>query len=149
MGWEFHITRADDWSESAEKPISAAEWLAVVAEDPELHIDEDNGPYFAVWSGPCTYPDGGWFDWADGFISTKNPDSAILGKMLRLAVKLRASVQDDEGDVFTDAAQISNTQSSQRPWLTWADVVAHAKVGILLLLLGCVLLALVLWIGGV
>ena len=83
MGWEFHITRADDWSESAEKPISAAEWLAVVAEDPELHIDEDNGPYFAVWSGPCTDPDGRWFDWADGCISTKNPDPAILGKMLR------------------------------------------------------------------
>jgi hypothetical protein len=59
------------------------EWLAVVAEDPELHIDEDNGPYFAVWSGPCTDPDGRWFDWADGCISTKNPDPAILGKMLR------------------------------------------------------------------
>lgn len=101
MGYDLHITRAGDWAESEQMPITADEWLAVVAADPELRIDDRNGPYFAVWPGPCSYPEGGWFDWFEGRISTKNPDRAILGKMLQLAHTLRAVVQGDEGELYT------------------------------------------------
>ena len=93
MGWEVHMTRADHWPDSDQRPITADEWLAVVAADPELRIDAANGSYFAVWSGLVSYPDGGWFDWADGCVSTKHPDRAILGKLLQLAGRLGAVVQ--------------------------------------------------------
>ena len=113
MGYEFHITRAADWSQSGQLPITAEEWLAVVGGDPELRIDEQNGPYFAVWSGQCSDPDGGWFDWSDGQINTKNPDQAILAKMLQLADRLGGAVQGDDGEIYGDPSQISNGRSAQ------------------------------------
>ncbi|MDP1797485.1 MAG: hypothetical protein Q8K78_08395 [Planctomycetaceae bacterium] len=100
MGWEVHATRATDWINSSENPITTEEWLRVVADDPELKIDDQNSPYFAVWSGPCSYPKGSWFDWHDGQIHTKNPDQAILGKLLEIAAKLGAVVQGDDGEIY-------------------------------------------------
>jgi hypothetical protein len=108
MGWELHMTRADDWSQSADRPITAEEWLAVVAADPELHIDEANGRYFAVWSHPRSKSDGGWFDWADGQVSTKQPDRPVLKKLLQLADKLGATVQGDDGEVYNHPSQLPN-----------------------------------------
>jgi hypothetical protein len=120
MGWEVHMTRADDWSNSDQRPITPEEWLAVVHSDPELRIDEANGPYFAVWSGPCSYPDGAWFDWAEGCVSTKNPDRAILGKLLQLAAKLGAVVQGDDGEVYSRPEDLPADEvvaaPGRRPW---------------------------------
>jgi hypothetical protein len=103
VGYDVHITRARHWSDNAASPIEAEEWLAVVEADPELAIDAENGPYFAVWSGQCSNPDGGWFDWSVGDVFTKNPDRATVGKMLRLASLLGASVQGDDGEVYRSA----------------------------------------------
>jgi hypothetical protein len=105
MGYEVHMTRADEWSRSAERPITADEWSAVVAADPELQIDEANGPYFAVWRDPCTGSDGGWFDWADGQVSTKQPDRSLVKKLLQLADKFGATVQGDDGEVYSHPSQ--------------------------------------------
>jgi hypothetical protein len=106
MGYDFHITRAESWVESESNPISSGEWLTIVNSDPELKIDERNGPYFACWAGPCSYPDGGWFDWRDGEIYTKNPDRQILKKMLHLANKLSAKVCGDEDELYSSETQI-------------------------------------------
>jgi hypothetical protein len=106
MGYEVHITRADEWSRSAERPITAEEWLAVVAADAELHIDQANGPYFAVWVAPGSESDSGWFDWSDGRVSTKSPNRSVLKKLLQLAKKLEASVQGDDGEVYNHASQL-------------------------------------------
>ena len=119
MGWEVHMTRADYWPGSDRRPITADEWLAAVAADPELRIDPANGPHFAVWSGPCSYPDGGWFDWADGCVSTKHPDQAILGKLLQLAAALGAVVQGDDGEVYSRAEDLPPDEAvaaGQRSW---------------------------------
>jgi hypothetical protein len=120
MGWEVHMTRAEHWPDSDQRPITADEWLAVVAADPELRIDKANGPYFAIWSGPCSYPDGGWFDWADGCVSTKNPDRAILGKLLQLAAKLGAVVQGDDGELYSRPEDLPPNEAvaaaRRRPW---------------------------------
>jgi hypothetical protein len=120
MGWEVHLTRAANWSDSDQHPITAEEWLAVVATDPELSIDTTNGPYFAVWSGPSSYPDGGWFDWADGCVSTKHPDQAILGKLLQLAARLGAVVQGDDGEVYSRPEDLLLDEpvatARRRPW---------------------------------
>jgi hypothetical protein len=120
MGYELHITRAEHWSDNEQHPITAEEWLAVVTSDPELHIDTQNGPYFAVWSGPCSYPDGGWFEWFDGNISTKHPDRAILGKMLQIAARLGAHVQGDDGEMYAAPEDLLSEEqlpeAPQRPW---------------------------------
>ena len=120
MGWEVHMTRADHWPDSHLRPITADEWLAVVAADPELRIDAANGPYFAVWSVPSSYPVGGWFDWADGCVSTKHPDRAIFGKLLQLAGQLGAVVQDDDGEVYSRPEDLppddAVAAARHRPW---------------------------------
>jgi len=120
MGWEVHMTRADHWPDSDQRPITADEWLTAVAADPELRIDPTNGPYFAVWFGPCSYPDGGWFDWADGCVSTKHPDRAILGKLLQLAAKLGAVVQGDDGELYSRPEDLPPDErfsaARDRPW---------------------------------
>ena len=36
MGYDLHITRAGEWSESETRPIPLAEWLAYVGQDDEL-----------------------------------------------------------------------------------------------------------------
>jgi hypothetical protein len=120
MGWEVHMTRAKHWPDSDKQPITADEWLSVVAADPELRIDEANGPYFAVWVRAKHIPDGAWFAWANGCVSTKHPDRAILGKLLQLASKLSAAVQGDDGEVYLrpedlpEAGQV--TKERHRPW---------------------------------
>jgi hypothetical protein len=123
MGYDLHVTRAEHWFESEEDPISADEWLAVIADDPELRIDARNGPYFAVWSGFCSHSGGAWFNWSSGQISSKFPDRAILGKMLQLASHLGAKVQGDEGELYSNQNDLPSEEEEQaalrclcRPW---------------------------------
>ena len=99
MGYDLHITRAEDWGESRSNPITAEEWLAVVESDPELSPAGYNGPYFALWRGPSENPEP-WLDWSDGRVHTKNPDAPLVGKMIRLAGRLGARVQGDDGEFY-------------------------------------------------
>lgn len=99
MGYELHITRADQWSENDGREISPEEWLELVGKDPELAIDARNGPHFAIWTPPVGTPVG-WIDWFGGNLSSKRPDRALLGKMLEVAKRLGAKVQGDEGEVY-------------------------------------------------
>jgi hypothetical protein len=112
MGYDLHIHRVDHWTDSGDRPITSAEWLAVVAGDPELHLDPANGPYFAVW-------DGAWFDWDDGRVSTKNPDRPKLAKMLSLAARLGARVQGDDGEFYERPEDISDERDENRPDRPW------------------------------
>ena len=93
MGYDYHITRAGNWAENDNAQITADEWLSLVRDDPELHIANENGPYFAEWRDS-------WFDLVDGNVTTKNPDESTLGKMLALANRLRARVQGDDGEIY-------------------------------------------------
>jgi hypothetical protein len=95
----LYIHRASEWHNSDRHPITADEWLAVVAGDPELQRDPDK-EYLVRWSGPCRYPGGTWFNWSEGGVYTKNPDRATLAKMLELARKLGARVQGDHGEFY-------------------------------------------------
>jgi hypothetical protein len=105
MGYELHITRAESWATNEGHEITADEWLGYVQSDPELRLSPNNGKYFVEWSGPSTYPEP-WFDWFAGNISTKNPDKAIVGKMLQIAERLCARVQGDDGEFYEDTSEI-------------------------------------------
>lgn len=101
MGYDLHITRAEFWAENESQPISRDEWLRLVEQDPELKIDERNGPLFVTWRE--AYDDySSWFDWSEGNVYTKNPDRDTLAKMLQIAALLGATVQGDDGETYTN-----------------------------------------------
>ena len=99
MGYDLHITRAEHWSENKGREITLEEWLSLIAADPELKPDPDNGIEVALWSGPSRYAEP-WFEWWEGNISTKNPDRAMVAKMLQMAKTLNAHVQGDDGEIY-------------------------------------------------
>jgi hypothetical protein len=102
MGYDLHLTRAENWFDSEQRPIAADEWLSVVEQDPDLTIDpRGNGPYCALWLQHWVEGDHPWFNWRKGCIYTKNPDRMTLGKMLEIARRLGARVQGDEGELYT------------------------------------------------
>ncbi len=103
MGYDFHITRREHWSDDGDE-ITAAEWLGHVERDSELQLSPDRGPYFTMWHGECEYEEP-WFDWKDGQIYTKNPDKAIIDKMLAMARDFGAKVQGDDGETYESGEQ--------------------------------------------
>ena len=98
MGYDLHITRRKDWSEAGHD-ITAEDWLAYIKKDPELLLFPDNGPYFAMWNGKSEHHDP-WLDWHKGCIYTKNPDEALIDKMVAIANGLGARVQGDDGEIY-------------------------------------------------
>lgn len=111
MGYDLHITRADGWYESEEKPIRADEWRRYVeasadmemcgsseATTPEgdtLRMDDDG---LAVW----TRPDGSecWFLYGSGEITVKNPDDGVIERMKQVAAHFDARIQGDESEFY-------------------------------------------------
>jgi hypothetical protein len=103
VGYDLHITRAEFWADNDGHQISEAEWKRLVEADPELRPDLESDGY-VLWSGPSKYPDP-WFHWSDGDVMTKNPDRAIVTKMLEIASRLGARVQGDDGEFYEDASE--------------------------------------------
>lgn len=111
MGYNLHVTRAEFWAENRGQEISADEWTALVKSDAALMFNPRNGPYFAELGSPgrniprC-------LDWSEGNIVTKNPDRETLGKMLEIAVHLRASVQGDDGEQYASINDLPKLSAS-------------------------------------
>jgi hypothetical protein len=102
MGYDVHITRKNDWSESEGPVISEAEWREAIAADPELSLDEntrvemaDSEFIFAAWKGR----EAAMGHYA-GEITAKNADQSLLRKMVQIAKRLNAKVQGDDGEVY-------------------------------------------------
>lgn len=76
MGYDLHITRADDWCENRGHEIPLEQWISLVESDPELRFDSNGEPGFAVWSGTSDleFP---WLAWSAGNIHTKYPDTLL------------------------------------------------------------------------
>jgi hypothetical protein len=101
VGYDLHITRRKNWA-GAGSDITVEEWLAFVEKDSEFLLFPADGPYFARWNGKSKYPDP-WLDWREGNIYTKNPDEALIDKMVEIARQLNAQVQGDDGEIYQDA----------------------------------------------
>lgn len=117
MGYDLHITRRRHWSDGG-ADITTDEWLAYVRRDPELRLRPEMGPYFADWSGPCER-DEPWLDWSKGQIYTKNPDAALINKMLAIACEFGAAVQGDDGEIYE-----KGTRAPRQPTLSFSQRVA-------------------------
>jgi len=138
MGYEVYITRASDWVESNEQPIALEEWLSYIENTPDMKHDgyaeatSPNGDIIryenvglSVWTGYSKNGlDGGkaWFDYRDGNIIVKNPDSEILVKMYEIAQELEAMVQGDDGEVYDENGQSNwqgknvSVETEKKPW---------------------------------
>ncbi|MCA9443783.1 MAG: hypothetical protein KC964_23495 [Candidatus Omnitrophica bacterium] len=101
MGYDLHITRAEEWIYNEGREISKEEWLAYVESDPELSLVPENGDCFADWN--VDLPEGQpWFDWWRGNIYTKNPTRPVIEKMLEIAEAFDAHVQGDDDEIYPD-----------------------------------------------
>jgi hypothetical protein len=113
MGYDLHITRAEDWSDPHGAHIALEEWLAVATADRELVAIPENGDaFFGLGSGADDAA--GWFDWSQGNVYTKNPDEHVLAKMLTLASSLAARVQGDDGEFYDSPADLHDARLPQR-----------------------------------
>ena len=108
MGYDLHITRAEDWLDSANAPITDAEWMAYAASDAELRVE---GSYrTSSPGGTIEHPIFGWTCdktgrkgalWhEDSHVAAKNPDPEFIKKMYRIATGLNARLQGDDGEIY-------------------------------------------------
>lgn len=120
-GYDVHITRRNDWSEEKGPEITLTEWKTLVSSDPDMRLDgfaeialdgdqklrtESEG--LAVWIKYSKHGKKGnmaWFLWSRGNITVKNPDEEIRRQMFRLARKLKAKVQGDEGETYGEKGE--------------------------------------------
>ncbi len=116
MGYDVHITRASDWTESEKSPITLNEWKLYVQSDPEmrldnfaeatttagekLRIDEEGIAVWTAYSGHDPNGNMAWFGHCRGEITVKNPDAEILQKMRQIAASLGAQVMGDEREAY-------------------------------------------------
>jgi hypothetical protein len=99
MSYDVYITRADNWVMNDGVWIELAEWLQVVKHDPELEIVTESDPYCVEWIGNLSGEEY-FLNWKNGNISAKNPTKELIIKMESLSLRLRAKVQDDDGDIY-------------------------------------------------
>ena len=142
MGYEVHITRADEWSDSEASPIALDEWIRYVDADDEMrldgHADADLGDAgvlryesagLAVWtaySGDGRDGNRAWFDHCDGRVDVKNPDEEILAKVVRIARALSARVVGDDGETYGDdsSGPAASAPEPKPPW--WKRILSGA-----------------------
>jgi len=115
MGYDVHITRAPKWhGENEGHEIPEEEWLAIVESDPELRPATTDDVYYwdgmVVWSG--NNYEGAWLTWDRGDIFSKNPNVAMVSKMLELAEKLKARVQGDDWEVYLQDGRVLRDDGS-------------------------------------
>ena len=103
MGYDIHIVRTPDWTESASAPITKEDVDALIAADSELEwstsdyldMKDDQGEvtryYLIKWKGaPC-------FWWYRDLMQCSNPDEAQQLKFAQMARALSAlAIGDDK-----------------------------------------------------
>jgi hypothetical protein len=116
MGYDLFITRAPHEWESELYPITPEEWLRVVkrdstlrlvGSDPELNRAGFRGPHFAIWSGPSEHKIP-WLDWMCGTVYSKNPDDALINKMVEIARRLEARVVGESDEVYLGGGRVEH-----------------------------------------
>ncbi len=114
MGYSVYITRAENWLDAKNNPITEQEWLAAVGKDPTLSVNEKDFYEYKLDGGrikrmhPVEWSeanDGNCFWWHDGAIECKSPSGTWISKMTGLAKILNAKVvgegneKDEKGDI--------------------------------------------------
>ena len=108
MSISVSISRRAEPLDEEGPEISASEWLAVVSAEPDFRKVEGAevesvGPRARAWVGHPAVPM--IFDWAQGQVDVKNPDSATIVRMKEIARALGATVFSETGEVFDDRGE--------------------------------------------
>jgi hypothetical protein len=90
VGYDLHVTRALQWTDSECYPISAVEIEGLVGRSPDLTWRGDS----VDWLG------GGSLRYRDGELSAREPPDGLVRRMLELAAALDAWVTGDDGEVY-------------------------------------------------
>ena len=123
MGYEVHIVRSEEWWDEEGGGISLDEWIeyyvqnnAAMRLDGEAEAQTLDGSTIryenegvAVWGGYSGHQESGdkaWFDYRDGRVVVKNPDSEILRRMHEIASKSGAKVVGDEGEEYNQHGEV-------------------------------------------
>lgn len=103
MGYDFHITRASEWTQSDSAPIRKDEWKAYLSSDSEFRLgnfaeattthqgqkiryDNEGLAVWTAYSGHFAEGNMAWFDHRNGRIVVKNADDKIREKMKEVAM---------------------------------------------------------------
>lgn len=105
MGYSLYVTRRRSWHDPSGPQIHSDEWRRLVEHDPELTPCPELGEHFAVWSGASRL-DMPWIAWTDGNLESKNPDEALIGKLVDVAGALGARLVGEEGETYLAAGQV-------------------------------------------
>lgn len=111
MGYGLHITRRAHWSDEDGAEITAGEWAAYVASDPELEMTgvaeavTPQGETLRIQAdGMTRWVQGGdtsgWLSFRRGSISANNPSDDLTIKMHKIAVALGAKLEGDQGEEY-------------------------------------------------
>jgi hypothetical protein len=114
MGYDLHITRAEDWTEAADQPIRVDEWLAVAAAHPDLAPAEGMELGFLLdgEDGVGLY----WQD--DGRIVVRGADEGDVPRLVGLADALGARlIGDDDERYRADGSSFEPRPMSTAGWL--------------------------------
>ncbi len=105
MSIHVYISRRADPLDEAGPSIAASEWLSSTDSDSTFRVAREGesewlGRHARIWSSHRHSPA---FDWVNGQIEVKNPDSETIAKMKEVAAKLRANVFSESGELFDNA----------------------------------------------
>lgn len=100
MGYDLHITRAENWGESESAPISFEEWMAFAASSQDLLTGGAmENPYYCLLSesGLAT-----WLRWSDHQVSVggSGADESLIAMIVKVAAQLSARVQGDDNEWY-------------------------------------------------
>lgn len=123
MGYDLHITRADDdWSRKDKPEIALREWQDCLAAQADFDVtgvaettNPETGevirveqPGIAAWRGHSS-GETVWFSLWRGNVVVKNPDPETVGEMCSMAAALNARVQGDDGEWYDQPV-------ARKPW---------------------------------
>ncbi|MFC0030298.1 hypothetical protein ACFFMM_12290 [Micromonospora chaiyaphumensis] len=114
MGYELHISRAEEYYDSEEHPITLDEWLSYAEINPMLRVrgwlgrDEDRQP---VYEHPCTDGSIVSLTWFEGAIEIKGHfDGDAYREFGAVAEDLLANLQGDHGERYTASGVLPPTR---------------------------------------
>jgi hypothetical protein len=141
MGYDLHISRRKDWADSTGPAITELEWRMLIDADRDLKIvDPLNNPNVAILGDEI------WFDWSDGQVFTKNPDRQTLQKMLKIANRLGANVQGDDGEIYDLHSLDKFEESTHATKGAWIEYVRYFGIWIIAYILALILgIAIAIW----
>jgi hypothetical protein len=107
VGYEIHITRKEFWSDETGPEITSKEWRALTSADSSMRPMR-NGDM--TWVGYSRHIPGrveASFHLGErGDVVANRPDREMRAKMHRMAVKIDAKVQGDEGELYDEKGDV-------------------------------------------